>query len=82
MGVSVAEPKCDRTAKFAFKVNIISTVLVTIFHARPHRLSRALCAHKLLWFEFLKHILGVTTINHAAKIRDLALVALVVSQFK
>jgi hypothetical protein len=58
-------------------------VLVTVFHAGPHRLRRALCAHKLLWLEFLKHILGFNnTVNHAAKIRDLALVAVVLSQFE
>ena len=82
MGVSVAEPKRNGAAEFAFKVDVVGAVLVTVFHAGPHRLRRALCAHKLLWLEFLKHILGVTAVNHAAKIRGLALVALVVSQFK
>jgi hypothetical protein len=82
MGVSVAEPKCNGAAEFAFKVDVVSAVLITVFHAGPHRLCRALCAHKLLWLEFLKHILGVTAVNHAAKIRGLTLVALVVSQFE
>jgi hypothetical protein len=82
MGVSVAEPKCNGAAEFAFKVDVVGAVLITVFHAGPHRLCRALCAHKLLWLKFLKHILGVTAVNHAAKIRGLTLVALVVSQFE
>ena len=83
MSVSVAEPKRNGAAKFAFKVDVVGTVLVTVFHAGSHRLRRALCAHKLLWLEFLKHILGINnTVTHATKIRGLALVALVVSQFE
>ena len=82
MGVSVAEPKRNGAAEFAFKVDVVGAVLVTVFHAGPHRLRRALCAHKLLWLEFLKHILGVTAVNHASEIRTFALVALVVSQFE
>jgi hypothetical protein len=82
VGISVAEPKRDGTAELALKVDVVCTVFITILNACPNRLRRALGTYEFLWLEILKHILSVTTINHTSEIRILALVALVVSQFK
>ena len=76
VSVSVAEPESDWATEATFEVNILVSMLVTIFYTCSNRFCRTFWAHKLFRFKVLRSIL--IAVLHASKVRILTFETLVV----
>jgi hypothetical protein len=62
MSVAPAEPLGDRTTKFAFELNEVSSMLWTILNTCSYAHGRALTADKVFRLILLALLLGLDTI--------------------
>lgn len=78
MGITPTKPLGDGAAEFAFVFDEIHPVRFAIFHPTSHAYSCALTTHQLLFFEILIVVLSCFAIFHAAEVRVVAFVALII----
>jgi len=78
--ISVAEPKSDGTTKLAFKVDVVCSMLFTVFNTSANTNSGAFWTHKLFWLKLFWLVLLVLlfAIFHPAEVRRLTFEAHIV----
>lgn len=79
MGVTPAEPLCNRTAKFAFEFNKICAVFLTDFYATANTDGSAFTTDQLLLFEVLVVVTALAGF-HTTEVGNAALEALVIRE--
>ena len=82
VGIAVAEPKSYRAAIPTLEIYVVRAMLLAVFLPRTHNAGGALRTDKVFSPEFLHHLLIVSAVFHASKVRLFALKAHIVGHFK
>ena len=78
VSIAMAKPKSNRATIPTFEIDIVCAMLVTMLLSSANDACRAFRAYKILFSEVFHHLLVVSTIFHASKIRLLTLEAHVI----
>lgn len=78
VSVSMTKPKCNGAAEFAFKVNVVCSMLLAILLSSSNNFWWALWAHQVFFSVILHHLLIISAVFHASKVWWFALEAHIV----